>query len=185
PFAPGGDKGRNRPSFSLGALWRFLPLFRTALSEDLQVPILHLMDALAGLEQNRVEPILKPVRRRGRAPSSEAYLHLKGYATATVERLVRIGLARQDAYQAVAKKLSQIGVRPERGSGSITSTTLRNWCDEVSSDVGRHGTAALMHDSVSEDQKRFLALPKAQARQFALQALADWALSIFPELRKP
>src|SRR5262249_32275023 len=142
-FEQEGDNRREGTFIALGAFWRFITLFRTPLSESLEVPILHLMDALAGLEKNRVDSILKPVRHRGRAPSSEAYLALKGYATATVERLVRIGLDRQDAYQAVAKQLTEVNIRPERGSGSITSTTLRNWCDEVSSDVGRHGTAAL------------------------------------------
>jgi hypothetical protein len=34
---------------------------------------LRLQDALASLEQNRVEPIVQPVQRTGRAPSSDAY----------------------------------------------------------------------------------------------------------------
>jgi hypothetical protein len=41
------------------------------------VPILRLQDALASLEQNRVEPIVQPVQRTGRAPSSDAYGSLK------------------------------------------------------------------------------------------------------------
>ena len=182
-FKQGGDNGREGAFIALGAFWRLITLFRTPLSEGLQVPILRLQDALAGLEQNRVEPILTPVPRDGRAPSGAAYLSLKGYATATVERLVQIGLTRQQADDAVAKQLRKLNIRPERGPGSITSTTVRNWRDEVSSDVSRQGVAALMHDYKWAHEEKVLALPKPQASKFVLQALADWALSIFPELQ--
>ena len=53
------------------------------------MPIVRLQDALAGLEQNRREPILKPIPRSGRAPSSGAYASLKGHAAATVQLLVK------------------------------------------------------------------------------------------------
>src|SRR5262249_30394232 len=68
---------------ALGAFQSFITLFKNPLEEDLHVPIVRLQDALVGLEQGRREPILEPVRRRGRAPSSHAYASMKGYAAAT------------------------------------------------------------------------------------------------------
>jgi hypothetical protein len=84
---------------ALGAFSQFITRFRTPYMQSLQVPILRLMDALAGLEQNRVEPILQPVQtpRGGRAPSSDSYASLKGQAVATVELLVRSSLERRAA----------------------------------------------------------------------------------------
>jgi hypothetical protein len=112
---------------------------------------------------------------------------MKGYAAATVQLLLQAGLARGDAHRAVATQLSQLDIRPERGSGTVTATTVRNWCDEVSEDVGRRGMAALMYDdkTAPEEMERFSALPKDRARQFALQLLAAYVRSIFPERQKP
>jgi hypothetical protein len=147
---------------------------------------LRLQDALRGLEQGRREPILEPVRRRGRHPSSYAYAGMKGYAAATVQLLRQAGVADDDARGAVARQLRELGVRPERGSGSVTATTVRNWCNEVSSDVGRHGTAALMYDDrlAPEEQEKFLSLPKDRAIQTAIERLTRWVLSVFPERQK-
>ena len=162
-------------------------LFRKPLEEDLHVPIMRLQDALVGLEQGRREPMLEPVRRRGRAPSGQAYAGMKGYAAATVQLLLQADLARGDALGAVARQLRELGVRPERGSGTVTATTVQNWCDEVSSDVSRQTTAALMYDDMlsPEENKRFLALPKDRAKQFALRSLSSYVLSISPGRQKP
>jgi hypothetical protein len=135
-FEQDGDNGRLGAFTALGAFWKFITLFRTPYIESLQVPILRLQDALAKLEDNRVEPILQPVRRPrgGRPPSSSAYASLKGQSVATVELLQEMGLDRSAARLAVAKELSKLGVRPERGSGRVPATTLRNWRDEILSD---------------------------------------------------
>jgi hypothetical protein len=179
-----GDNGRWGAFCALGAFHSFITLFKNPLEEDLHVPIVRLQDALVGLEQGRREAILKPVRRRGRAPSSHAYASMKGYAAATVQLLQQADHG--DALGAVARQLRELGVRPERGSRTVTATTVRNWRNEVSSDVGRHGTAALMYDDrlAPEEQERFLSLPKDQAIQLALERLTAWVLSVFPELQK-
>ena len=181
------DNGRWGAFCALGAFQSFITLFRTPLEEALHVPVVRLQDALLGLEQNRREPILKPARRRGRAPSSQSIDGLRGHAAATVQLLVQQGLAHDDAHRAVATQLRQLRVRPERGSGTVTATTVANWCDKVSSDVGRHGIAAMMYDDkLARGQKILAALPKDQSRQSAaLQELAGWVRTIFPELRKP
>jgi hypothetical protein len=181
------DDGRLGAFTALGAFWMFIALFRAPYHEGLQLPILRLQDALAMLEQNRVEPIVRPVRRSGRAPSSYGYASLKGHAVATVQRLLQIGVDRRTAHRSVAKELSKFGVRAERGSGVVTATTVRNWCDEISRDVGRHGTAARMYDSVlvHAEQERFSALRKDQAKRFALQSLAGWTRALFPQPQKP
>jgi hypothetical protein len=184
-FEKEGNDDRHAAFSALGACWSFITLFRTPVEETLHVPILRLQDALAGLDEGRTEPIVKAVRRPrgGRAPSSHAHAGMKGYAAATVQLLLQTGFALGDAHRAVATELSQLGVRPERGSGTVTATTVRNWCNEVSSDVGRRGMAALMYDDklAPEEQERFSSLPKGQARKFALQCLATWVRSLFPE----
>jgi hypothetical protein len=113
-FHEEGDNGRRGAFTALAASWMFITLFRTPFEEELYVPILRLQDALAMLDKNRVEPIVKPARRSGRAPSSNTYLCLKGYAATTVELLLQAGLTRDDARRAVATQLRQLGVRPER-----------------------------------------------------------------------
>jgi hypothetical protein len=185
-----GDSGRAGASAALGAVWRFLMLFRGPLAETLHVPILNLHASLQALDNGLVKPILKPVPRRGRAPSSEERAALKGCVAGTVQRLMRTGLGRQDANAAVAKLLTERGVRPERGSGGeVTDDTVRHWCEEVAADVGRHGTAAAMYDSMftPAEVDRFSALPVDQARSRALDSLAGFVQAIFPEAveRKP
>jgi hypothetical protein len=183
-FDKEGDGGRSGVLNALAACWTFIVLFRTPLDETLHFPILRLQDAL---DQNRIEPFLKRVRRSGRGPSSHAYDAVRGHAAATVQLLLKAGLARGDAHRAVARQLSELGLRPERGSGTVTATTVRNWCDKVSRDVGRHGTAAMIYDDKlsPEELKRFSAVSKDRARQFALQLLAAYVRSTFPDRQKP
>ena len=178
-----GDNGRWGAFCALGAFQSFITLFKNPLEEDLHVPIVRLQDALAGLEQGRREPILEPVRRRGRVPSSHAYASMKGYAAATVQLLQQAGLAHDDARGAVARQLRELGIRPERGSGTVTATTVRNWCNVVPRDVDRRGTAALMYDDrlAPEERERFLSLPKDRAIELALERLTAWILSVFSE----
>jgi hypothetical protein len=111
-------------------------------------------------------------------------LSLKGHAAIAVQQLTDIGLKHLEAREAVAKELRKMGVRTERRSGMISVTTVRNWCSEVSSDVGKHGTAAMMRDSYSpEEREHLLAMPKDQAKRFVLDSLRNWA-SLFPEWQK-
>jgi hypothetical protein len=185
-FEKEGDDGRQGACTALSAFWQFITLFKKPLEETLHVPILRLHDALAGLDEGRTEPIVKAVRRRGGAPSSHAYDSIKGHAVATVQLLQLTGLTRDDARRVVARQLSNLGVRPERGSGPVTATTLRNWGDKISSDFGRLSTAAMVHDDklTPEEKERFLASPKDR-KQFALQLLATYVRSISPGQRKP
>jgi hypothetical protein len=182
------DGGRPGAFTALGSLWQFIALFNAPLAEGLNLPILRLQDALERLDHNLVLPIVRPIPRSGRAPSSHAHLALRGHAAGTVKRLLDIGLTRKEAYDAVAKHLKQLRVRAERGSGGITGTTVRNWCNEVSTDVGRHGTSAEIYDSMFarlEEQQRFEAMSEGEAKRYALGCLAAWVQAMFPELKKP
>ena len=179
------DGGRVAAFTALGAMWQFIMLFNSPLAEFLHVPILKLQDALVALDKNNVLPILKPIARPGRASSSQRMLALQGHAVGTVMRLQKLGLDPKQACALVAKELTQLGVRSERGPGSITANTVRHWCDDVASDVSRHGTAAIMYDSMftDEENKRFHALPPAKAQPFALTSLRHYVQQIFPALR--
>jgi hypothetical protein len=113
-------------------------------------------------------------------------LALKGIVAGTVNRLVKLGATHPDAQKKVATLLSSLGVRAERGSGHVTTVTVRNWCKEVSNDVSRKGTAALMHDEMfaEAEERQFSALSQTDARSFALALLSSWVEWQFPKLRK-
>ncbi len=186
-FDQENDNGRFGAFTALGGLWQFVVLFDRPCAENLQVPILRLQDALHGLDNNLVSPIVKPIKRRGRAPSSYAHATLRGHTAGTVKILMDIGLSRTHAHREVAKLLANLGVRAERGSGGLTAATVRNWCDEVSRDVGRHGTAAQQYDfwiERPEEQRKFTETSKDEAKRYALASLTGWVQSLFPELRK-
>jgi hypothetical protein len=180
------EGGRAGAFTALGALWQFVVLFQEPNSETLHTPILRLQDALLSLDKNSVLPILAPTRRRGRGESSEAHLALKGHVAGTVRRLICLGVDRSDAHKKVAATLRGLGLRAERGPGHVTAGTIRNWCNEVSSDVSRNGTAAQVCDSMFDEaeEHRFASLSQTDARRFALELLSHWVQWLFPEVRK-
>jgi hypothetical protein len=187
-FQQSEHHGRAGAVRALSATWRLVALFKEPLAKNLHMPMLRLQDALLALDQSTVDPMLRPVRRSGRSSSTGARAALRGHAAGTVTRLVQAGLLRPHALAQVAKALVKLGVRPERGSGQITATTVRHWCAEVADDVGRHGVAAIMHDGMFTDEERqsFSGLASDQERcSFALKSLAQWVRAALPELQKP
>jgi hypothetical protein len=67
---PGETHGRLGAVVALRAAWGFLMRFEPALAESLHVPLMSLHSALLALNENNIEPILKPITRTGRATSS-------------------------------------------------------------------------------------------------------------------
>ena len=67
----------------------------------------------------------------------------------------------------------------------MTAATVRNWCNEVSSDVSRKGTAAQVYDMMFTDaeDKQFSTLSNADTRRYTFGSLSDWVQSMFPELK--
>jgi hypothetical protein len=183
-----GDNQRDGVIKALGALLRFIALFEMPLAELLHVPVLVLHEALLGLDDNIVRPLLKPVKKDGRSRSGMAREALKGHAAGTVQRLFQAGMSTSDAHRLVAKELTKLGVKPERGSGVLTATTVRHWCDEVAGDVSRVEGAAHIYDRVfTEDEvKRFKALPSDQARKaLALASLAAFVREVILGTQNP
>jgi hypothetical protein len=157
---------------------RFIQLFQKPLEEGLDVPILHLNDALGGLDDNLVLPILQPIPKLkgGRSESSDAHKALKGLVAATVTYLCENGFRTPDAHKALAQWLNKLGVRSERGSGDITPTTVRNWCAEVSS-LESTATAAIMYNKMLADSERerlAAAAEKATPESAARNRLILW-----------
>jgi hypothetical protein len=137
---------------SLCAVSAFLGLFGPVRREGLFAPFAALESALWALDEGVVEPILKAPRpaRPGRARSPAPYQALKGAAAYVVCRLGDFGHGQSEALKVVAADLQRIGVKPERGSGEITSRTVRGWCEEVAADIGCHRTAAqVCHELLS------------------------------------
>jgi len=187
-FERGEENGRVGAFTALAATWMFILAFKATSKEPLYASIVMLLDALAALDQGLVLPIIKkPIRRRGRAPSGQAYASLKGHAAATVKTLMQTGFSHPQACAQVARELARRGVRPERGSRTVTATTVGNWCNEVSSDVGRHGAAARAYDYFildAKEQKSLTALPKERARQYVLRFFGTWVSALFPKRQK-
>jgi hypothetical protein len=179
--------GRAGPFLALGAMWKFIALFKQPFAENLHLPILLLQDALTALDHNKVAPMLKPVLRRGRTRSTGARLALRGYAAGTVERLKQTGLTKPQAYARVAKTLTKLDIRAERGRRQITADTIRHWCDEVSADVSRTREAAIVYDGMftDDERRRFSDLRSNHARRSrAIASLTHWIWAVFPETRK-
>jgi hypothetical protein len=176
------DGGRIAAFTALGGLSHFVMLFNFPLAENLHTPILKLQDALAALDQNNVLPILKPIARSGRSSSNPAHAALKGLVAGTVMRLRKTGLDPNEGCELVAKELAKLGIRPQRGTKTISADTVRHWCDEVASDVGRHGPAAVMYDGLftEKENERFQALLLPNARSFALASLRQYVQAFFP-----
>jgi hypothetical protein len=172
---------RHGAIIAVGALMRFIVLFKTPLSELLHVPAQVLHEALLSLDDNIVKTSLEPTKKRGRSRSSIAREALKGHVAAAAQRLLQAGMSTTGAHRLIAKELKKLGVKPERGSGDLTATTVGHWCDNVAEDVTRTGGAAHIYDSIfTEDEvKRFKALPSDQARKaLALTSLAGFVREV-------
>jgi hypothetical protein len=69
----------------------------------------------------------------------------------------------------------------------LKAATVRSWCNEVSSDIGRHGEAARQYDlwlTRPEEYKKNSEMPKEARGRYALAALAAWVRSVFPQSKK-
>jgi hypothetical protein len=183
-FRKSEDDQRHAAIVALDAAWRLVALFKQPVSENLFLPLLRLRDALQMLDEGTVSPmVVKSVRRRGRARSTDARTALRGHVAGTVIRLVEANVPLEEAHALVAKDLVKLGVRPERGSSAITARTVRGWCEEVAVDVGRRGAAAIVYDGMftDDERRRFSSLPSDQRRRaLALNSLAGFVQAHFP-----
>jgi hypothetical protein len=182
-FRHSEDDHRHAAIVALDAAWQLVALFRQPYAELLFRPILDLQAALRNLDEGGVPLMLKPVRRAGRAPSTDTQGALWGYAAGTVKRLVESGISLDDARKLVAEALVELGVRAERGNKPVTHRTVRTWCEKVSEDFGRRGAAATVYDEMftDEERQRFSALQSDRARQaHALNSLARFVRAHFP-----
>jgi hypothetical protein len=165
--------------------------FEPVVAKSLHVPLMSLHSALLALNENNVEPILKPIRQMGRAASSPRRSALIGIAAGAAQRLEWTGLSPMNANEAVATKLNALGVEPTRGKGGVTADTLRRWRERINetqpllrsppqvlqselsaADLGWIN-AALNAESMStaEWHKKIRVLAAADARRFVLLAL--------------
>jgi hypothetical protein len=176
----GGD--RAAAIKALRAAWTFIARFQVGLGENLHASLIDLSSALEALNNNNVEPLLKPTPAPagGRAPDSPARQALIGFAVGAVGRLQLAGLPRAAAHQAVADALHTVGIRPSRGSGRVTGRTVREWCERVAADSGVHSSAAMNAKLMltEEWQAKIRAMPAADARKFTLDALIQYVFDL-------
>jgi|SRR6516162_686527 hypothetical protein len=186
-----GTRGRLGAVAALSAVWRFLIQFGPVLADNLHVPLMSVNSALLALDENNVEPIVKPTKRTGRATSSPRRYALMGIAAGTAQRLEWTGLSAMDANKTAATRLNALGVKPTRGKGGVTPDTLRRWREQISAtqpllrslpgvlqselsakDLGWINAAHNTECMVTEKWRaRIVALAAARARRFVLLAL--------------
>ena len=190
---PGEAQGRQGAVIALRAAWKFLMQFESVQAQTLHVPLLSLSSALVALNENNIEPILKPTKRSGRAASSPRRYALVGIAVGAAQRLEWVGLSPADANKAVATKLNTLGIKPTRGKNCVTADTLRRWREQISvvrplvrsqsqlerrdigaEDIGWINAATNADDMLTEEWRGKIAtLTPADARRFILSALEE------------
>jgi hypothetical protein len=140
---------------ALVAIYAFVSLFRAAGTEGLMVPLMELESALCALDDGVTEPLLKPVGRAksGRPPASQLRQEFLGTVAYSVKKLCDLDFPQSEAHKAVADDLNRAGTKPDRGSGQVTPRTVRDWCERVSEDFGRHSPAAKRYDALMADPR--------------------------------
>jgi hypothetical protein len=188
---PGETHGRMGAVVALSAACRFLTQFEPVLTETLHGPLMNLHSALLALNENSVEPILKPTKQTGRATSAPRRYALIGIAVGAAQRLEWTGLPRTDANKAVAMRLNALGIKPTRGKGGITAHTLRRWRERINAtqpllrslpqviqselsaeDLGWINAAQNAEAMLTDEWHKKIRAPTApDARRFVLKAL--------------
>lgn len=118
-------------------------------------PLMELESALWALDEGVTEPLLKPVRRAksGRPRASQLRQEFLGTVAYTVKKLCDLDCPQSEAHKVVADDLNRAGTKPDRGSGRVTPRTVREWCERVSEDFGRHSPAAQRYDALMADPR--------------------------------
>jgi hypothetical protein len=157
-----GDSRPDGVYFALVAINAFVSLFRAVGTEGLIAPLMELESALWALDEGVTEPLLKPVRRAkpgrakpGRQRAAQLRQEFLGMVAYTVKKLCDFGCPQSEARKAVADDLNRVGMvtEPDRGSGQVTPRTVRDWCERVSEDFGRHSPAAQRYDALMADPR--------------------------------
>ena len=140
---------------ALAAIYAFVSLFRAVGTEGLIAPLMELESALCALDEGVTEPLLKPVRRAksGRPRSTQLRQEFVGTVAYTVKKLCDLDCPQSEAHKAVADDLNRAGTKSDRGSGQVTPRTVRDWCERVSEDFGRHSPAARRYDALMADPR--------------------------------
>jgi hypothetical protein len=180
-YQSNANAGREGVIHSVETVLKFLSVFAPVISSRLHAPLAVLFDALMNLDSGTVLPLLKPAKKTGRARASALRSSLIGAAAFTVRRLTETGMKAPAAYKAVARCLRDAGIKPARGrAGTLTERTIRGWCEEVNTDVGRQGEASQTYDLLIFDPRGNATndLLPAQARTALLKQLAKAAKKI-------
>jgi len=128
--------GRRGVALALVAVLGFFEEVRPQIvKQQLDSPLVALLDSLGALEKGIVTALLVPRRKSGRPPADGGYNLIKAASVFTVHRLVATGMERPAARSTVAKLLACMGVRPARKGASastpITARTIRKWEDDI------------------------------------------------------
>jgi hypothetical protein len=169
----GHHGGRLGTIQALEAVTLFLMTFKSVHEERLEAPLALLANALRALDRNTVGSLVRPVPRSGRAPASDVRQALKGLVAYTVRRLQDIGMDNKGSQQAVARRLKELGIKPDRGARDLTARTVREWCETTAAD-GPSGSARWMFGALptNPQDKVWDTLPKKEAIQRLLDNMA-------------
>ena len=141
-FQVGENDGREGEIRAVKSVIKFLMQIPQIGDQGLIAPLAPLFDALMNLDDGHTQPILKAVRKSGRACWRDSRIHI-GAVAFTAARMLGAGMSRDQALEAIAKALNRSGVVASRGRyRDLTARTVRGWCERVAEDVGCHGEAA-------------------------------------------
>jgi hypothetical protein len=90
------------------------------------------------------------IRAAASIPMRQEFLGTVAY---TVKKLCDLDFPQSQSHKAVADDLNRAGTKPDRGSGQVTPRTVRDWCERVSEDFGRHSPAAQRYDAIMADPR--------------------------------
>jgi hypothetical protein len=127
---------RDRASVALAVVIDFLRWHPGLEESGALVPLVHIVQALADLNQGTVAAMFKPSPTKGgRAPDSRPVLTVEVWSAATMTVLMKLGQTQKDAAKEVARVLHQRGRLKQSDA-----TRVKNWRDKFRKDNKDWGT---------------------------------------------
>ncbi|MBV9824142.1 MAG: hypothetical protein JO001_00440 [Alphaproteobacteria bacterium] len=139
--------------FALKALADFLDNFEEVQADSLAIPIHTIIAALEDADEGTRSKLLEVTKRIGRAPASTIREAIEGcavFVSARIAKYGQVGLDEADAM--VAGRLTRIGLKPLRGSGTeITGRLVAYWREQIQQDVGKRRNSTKSYDLMTKE----------------------------------
>jgi hypothetical protein len=126
------ESGRDASSTALRAVIEFVNAIPTLASQNLALPLVHLLSALQDLDSGRVAPMLAPAKGfDNRKPDAGMRKVQRAFAIFAVDELRRFGMSTEAACLFVVDVLKEAGVAIGGRRGAPEWKTIRAWRDDT------------------------------------------------------